>query len=70
MVSKNWRLFGPVSGHPQNKKISSASRQNKKKEGKEWAGPPNDDDSDDPAFALEIMVVGCDEKDDPDDDRC
>jgi hypothetical protein len=26
----------------QNKKFSSASRQNKKNEGKEWAGPPTD----------------------------
>ncbi len=40
-------LVCPVSGvgkkelgDGQNKKISSASRQNKKKEGKEWAGPP------------------------------
>jgi hypothetical protein len=47
MVSKNRRLFGAglcvgkkELGDGQNKKFSSASRQNKKKEGKEWAGPP------------------------------
>jgi hypothetical protein len=41
-------LVCPVSGigkkefgDGQNKKFSSASRQNKKKEGKEWARPPS-----------------------------
>ncbi len=60
-------LVCPVSGvgkkelgDGQNKKFSSASRQNKKKEGKEWAGPPSlDFDEDESLRHFTIFLVRC-----------